>query len=167
VKRKSDNPFGDEQQTMTGAVSRYSLLCGIMAVLFLTTVGCSDGGPKPVNPKQVYPVTGIIQVDGKPQRGIKVKLAPNPLPADRRVTLPIIGRTDDEGKFKLTTYYQDDGAPVGEYNMLFSLDLNPSGGGYDHFRGKYSNPQVESEYTLSVKGDKESIDVGLIELTSP
>ena len=72
-------------------------------------------------------MTGTIHVDGKPTRGVSVRLVPNPMPSDRKVKLPTIGKSGDEGKFALTTYYQNDGAPVGEYYMLFEWDQNPAG----------------------------------------
>lgn len=145
---------------------RAALLPGLMTLLSLTAAGCGPSGPEPVNPKQVVPVSGIVHVDGEPQPGVKVRLVPIPLPPGGRVTLPTIGRTDEEGNFQLTTYYQNDGAPIGEFGMLFEWDLNPSGDAYDHFQGKYMDRSAP-EHKLSVKGDEESIDVGVIELTSP
>jgi hypothetical protein len=61
----------------------------------LVSVGC--GGPK------LFPVTGVVTVDGKPIKGAGILFAPT----EGR---PIHGQTDAEGKFRLT-----DGAPAGSY----------------------------------------------------
>ncbi len=166
MKHKSTSMFGDQYPSRDRVASQSRLSCGLLAVLCLTAAGCGSDGPKPVNPVEVIPVTGTIHVDGMPTRGVKVRLAPNPMPADGRRPLPTIGRTDDEGKFALTTYYQDDGAPIGEFHLLFEWDQNPSGAARDFFQGKYSVP-ANSQHTLSVKGDEEPIDLGLIELEGP
>jgi hypothetical protein len=166
VNRESVNVAGCPNRINLSVAGRHHLLWAFSTVFFLSAAGCGSGGPKPVNPKQVVPVTGIVHVDGEPNRGLKVRIAPDPMPADGKVTLPTIGRCDDEGKFSLTTYYQDDGAPIGEFSLLFELDMNPSGSKQDFFRGKYSNPRA-SQHKLSVKGDEESIDLEVIELTSP
>ena len=167
VIHRAINLFDDGSWGQDNVLSRSLLICLVMTGSLLTVSGCGPDGPKPVNQKDVVPVIGTVHVDGEPKRGVKVRLAPNPMPADRRVALPSIGRTDDEGKFAFTTYYQDDGVPVGEYHLLFELDLNPSGTAQDFFRGKYSIP-AQSTHTLSVKGDEEGpIDLGVIELTGP
>ena len=165
MNHKSENSFGAQQQRTVNVALRYFLRYGFTVLLCLTVAGCSGGGPKPVNPKAVYPVTGIVHVKGSPTRGIKIRLAPDPMPADGKITLPIIGRSNSEGKFLMTTYYQDDGAPVGEYKLMFEWDQNPSGSKRDYFQGAYSNPNDPSPYTLSVKGDEtEPIDLGIMEL---
>lgn len=166
MKQQSANVFGFQKKRNVNGRVRHYLACGLTAVLSLAAAGCADGGPKPVNPKKVIPVTGIVHVDGKPQKGIKVKLAPDPMPADNKIVLPTLGKTDSEGKFELTTYYQNDGAPVGEFSLTFTYDMNPSGASRDYFRGKYSNPRT-SEHKLSVKDSDESIDMGVQELTTP
>lgn len=145
------------------ALSRSFLCYGLMAVASWAAIGCSASGPAPADPKKVVPVSGTVHVNGEPQAGVKVRLVPIPFPADGRVTLVTIGRTDAEGKFKLTTYYQDDGAPVGDFGLTFEFDKNPSGSTKDFFKGKYSdrrNPQQK----LTVKGDEESIELPLINL---
>ena len=165
MNHKSENTVEARSQGTVNVPVRDLLRYGFTALLCLTVAGCSGGGPKPVNPKQVYPVTGIIHVKGSPVRGVRIKLVPKPMPPGGKITLPIIGRSDGDGKFSLTTYYQDDGAPVGEYSLMFSWDQNPSGSSQDYFGGAYSNPRAPSKFTLSVKGDEtEPIDLGIIEL---
>lgn len=144
-------------------INRYTV-CGLASAIVLSVSGCGSGGPKPINPKQVVPVSGIVHVDGEPKGGIKIRLAPDPMPADGKVTLPTIGRCDAEGKFQFTTYYQNDGAPIGDFSLMFELDLNPSGSKVDFFKGRYSKPG-SSPHKLSVKGDEESIDMGVLELS--
>lgn len=165
--RKVKQISGDKRHNTMNIPVRYFLVHGLSAMVLFAVGGCSGGGgPKPVDAKQVYPVSGIVHIDGEPKPHVKIKLVPDPMPSDGKIQLPILGRTNDEGKFSLTTYYQDDGAPVGEYRLLFLLDLNPAGSANDYFKGKYQNPTA-SEVKLSVTGKEESIDMGIIELKSP
>ncbi|MCA9077249.1 MAG: hypothetical protein KDA93_19640 [Planctomycetaceae bacterium] len=146
---------------------RYFLFCGLLTALTWTTSGCSPKGPKPVNQKDVVPVTGTVHVDGAPEAGVDVRLVPHPFPADRKVPLVMKGRTGADGKFQITTYYQNDGAPVGEYGVLFEKDLTPAADPTDQFQGKYSVGQ-EPIKTISVTGsEEEGVDMGIIELESP
>lgn len=164
--RKVKYNFGDKKHNAVNIRVRCFLL-GLSSAVLLTIGGCSGGdGPKPVNPKQVFPVSGIIHLDGAPKAGIDIRLVPDPMPGDGRITLAILSSSDAEGKFKLTTYYQEDGAPVGEYRLLFMLDTTPTTTPTDYFKGKYQNPTA-SEVKLSVTGKEESIDMGIIELKSP
>lgn len=165
VKQQLTKVFGIQGQSNVDRSIHHYLLCGFAVIGMSVVIGCSNSGPVPINPKKVIPVTGIIHVDGAPTLGVKVKLAPDPMPADNKITLVTNGKTDAEGKFALTTYYQNDGAPIGDFSLLFQLDLNPAGSTVDKFQGKYWNPHA-AEHKLSVKGDEESIDMGVIELTT-
>ncbi len=163
MKHRSDNATVISWQSFINA----AISCSFLALLCLTAAGCSRGGPKPANPKACYPVTGTVLVNGEPKPGLKIKLSPEPLPPDRKVPLPTVGRCDSEGRFALTTYYQNDGAPVGKYRLLFSLDMNPAGASVDYFQGRYSSPFGPAEHTLNVTGEEESVDMGVIELEGP
>jgi hypothetical protein len=60
------------------------------------------------------------------------------------------GTTDEEGRFILTTYDEEDGAPAGEYNV----GISANGGGFkrkaplkkkadpDPLKGRFSNPKT-------------------------
>jgi hypothetical protein len=75
-------------------------------------VGCSaEQGPK--NPK-CYPVSGRVLVDGKPAVRAVVSFHPTAPQEDGKIS---VGQTmtDDDGKFRMTTFSAGDGAPKGDY----------------------------------------------------
>lgn len=141
---------------------RFNSAASILALVVIA--GCSGGGPQPIDPVPVVPVSGTVMIDGQAYSGVKVKAFPDPAPSDGKVDLSVVGRTDAEGKFQLTTYYQNDGAPVGNYILTFSYDPNPAAKSGDALQGRYN--QRSSEHKLVVKGDEESVDVGTIELST-
>jgi hypothetical protein len=81
------------------------LLAGIM--MCTLAAGCADGGRAPV-----YPVRGQILLNGKPLAEAIVTFhlqdggVSDALPS---------GHTDAEGRFALTSYQPQDGAPAGAY----------------------------------------------------
>ena len=86
---------------------RTEILGGLLIVLFLFS-GCGDGRPT------CYPVTGILQVDGKPLTGEydgTIRLFP--VNGQR----PASGKPDSQGRFELTTYEKGDGCPRGIYRV--------------------------------------------------
>jgi hypothetical protein len=95
---------------MTCSFQRAGLVCGLVAVLYLS--GCSSDAPK-IN---TVPVTGKVTYKGQPVAGATVAFIPtNP---DGR---PARGVTDDQGVYTLTTYLgpqdQPAGAEPGEYKV--------------------------------------------------
>jgi len=96
----------------TSAVVTPMALAG--AWLLAAALGC---GGKDDNRLDVYPVTGTITVKGKPVDGARIIL--NPIDEARRgprMPLPT-GTTGSDGKFQLTSYDLNDGAPEGEYQV--------------------------------------------------
>lgn len=145
----------------------FSALC--LSMLILGTTGCDPGGPAPIDPKAVVPIKGVIHLDGVPTEKISVILHPRDLGENGRNDTPSRGITNADGEFAITTYYQDDGAPIGEYTLTFKQELlthlKPAP---DELYGKYANPAT-SNHTVAVKGDEgeEGIDLELIELERP
>ena len=80
----------------------------LVAVLVLGTsllTGCGGGADRPA----MVPVSGTVNYNGSPVEGATVTFAAGT--SARSST----GVTDSSGKFKLTTFDTNDGAPVGEY----------------------------------------------------
>ena len=115
------------------------LAAALVAALVLPSCGGSDL-------RKTYPVTGTLTVDGKPApAGVVVSLHPQFTETDR---LPIHprGATDDAGRFTITTYNTDDGAPEGEYvvTVEWLQRLGPMSPhfGNDIFGGAFAKPEA-------------------------
>src|SRR5258708_2011885 len=87
---------------------------------------------------QTFPASGKVLVNGQPAEGVEVGLRP----VGDMGGSPYVpqGVTDEEGRFQLTTYVQDDGAPVGEYQVELSWPTfrRKTGNGPDRLGDKYA-----------------------------
>lgn len=160
--------------------------CGIPVLLTLLVLGCGPGAPKPKNAKAVFPVKGIVKIDGEPKANVNVFFTkvtnPNELPTDPTMptTTPPSGVTDAEGKFVCSTYTMGDGLPDGDYVVTFFwTGLPPTlgfGGNQDDappmskdgakISSKYSVPSSPNAIKFTVKNQKEPQDVGVWDLTT-
>ena len=86
------------------------ILCSTLP-LFLALAGCNGGSPQ----VPVFPAEGKILFDGKPPAGAQVIFHPVGK-AGSEVVRPT-GQVDSTGKFTLTTYAANDGAPEGDYQV--------------------------------------------------
>lgn len=107
---------------MTARPARPYLPCALLAVAALVA-GCGDGRLK------VYPVTGQVLYNGEPLPGVDVAFHPTDPVND--AGYPPHATTDDQGKFTLTTYLKDDGAPAGEYRVAVAFAVQSSEDGSD------------------------------------
>lgn len=89
-------------------------ILGSTLALFLGSVcvaGCSGGvDDRPA----VYPVTGTVTLNGKPVAGVAVTFSSENAPRSAS------GKTDDNGKYWLTTYNFKDGAVAGEHQVVIT-----------------------------------------------
>lgn len=144
------------------------ILFAAASILSLAVAGCpGPNNPKPPNQKTTTPVHGMITVDGKPGHGVQVTLQP---PSGIDASNPTVsrGEANQEGKFEISTYGGNDGAPPGEYVLTFEWydrTVVRIGGGdpKDMFKGKYAK---SSEHKITVPPGKEPLDLGTIELSS-
>lgn len=153
VNKKTNGLFVPEKRIRIGI-----LLC-------LLTMGCFGRERKPLNPKPVTPVSGVVLVDSEPLAGVQIKF--HATSQDPKNATLSMATTDEEGEFKAWTYQADDGVPPGEYTVTFddqSQTQPHMRSGPDRFKGKYSDPK-KSEFKLTVPDDGEPIDMGTIELT--
>jgi hypothetical protein len=108
---------------------------GVSCVVFASSCGKSKI-PEIQGKLPVFPVKGKLLADGKPLVNANLVFHPTtPLPKDASQFLPR-GRTNEEGVFTLTTYYENDGAPAGKYRVSVS------------WRGNQSNLRNEEEAEL-------------------
>ncbi|MDO4575805.1 MAG: hypothetical protein Q4D98_11390 [Planctomycetia bacterium] len=87
----------------------------LSGVVFLAC-GCSDGRPR------CYPVSGTIEVDGKPLSG-KLDGTVRFVTVDTQGEYgrPATGHLDENGRFSLTSYEQNDGCPKGTYKVELQI----------------------------------------------
>ncbi len=85
-------------------------------------IGCtSQPGPRPC-----YPVHGSVRVKGKPAAGVLVAFYPQDTTDKDAPTAA--GTTDADGRFSLSTYVKNDGAPAGDYKVRITLKKEQAGG---------------------------------------
>ena len=84
-------------------MSRFVWLAGAIA---LTALGCAS---RKSPPQPVYPVTGVVTYQGRPVAGADVTFF------NAEQGRSAFGRTDDQGKYRLTTFSSNDGAVAGKH----------------------------------------------------
>ncbi|WP_422925022.1 hypothetical protein [Singulisphaera sp. PoT] len=92
----------------------------MLLLLVAATSMFSGCGGTPEGQVPVYPVSGQIQYQGKPLSGAVVTFHPEDESKVAKDTPRPMGRTDEQGKFELTTYGLSDGAPAGSYLVAIS-----------------------------------------------
>lgn len=98
------------------------MLASSVAILcFGIAVGCSPKQEK----IETFPVSGQVIYDGQPAAGVQVFLYPMGAPAVPLVPVQPHGTTDSEGRFKLSTYGEDDGAAAGSYRVVLFWPKEP------------------------------------------
>jgi hypothetical protein len=114
----------------------------IAGVLFLCgVVGCAK--PKEVETLKAVPASGEVLLNGKPLVDATVSF----ISADGKISCRAV--TDDQGKFVLSTYDPNDGAPPGKYQVLISIDefdVSPEGRPVPKAK-KRSGPPVAARYS--------------------
>ena len=95
------------------------MLAPIPALALLTipllAAGCGGAGEAHT---PVHPVRGTVLLDGKPFARATVifqPAAPQGKSPEDPASASRVAETDDQGRFALSTYQADDGAPAGEY----------------------------------------------------
>ena len=86
--------------------------------LIMVAIGCVSG----CNQSDLFPTSpaaGIVKLNGQPLPGAHVWLVPkSKVHTDAKTVVRPQGMTGSDGKFVLTTYLQNDGAPIGEYDAI-------------------------------------------------
>ncbi len=130
----------------------------------LTLAGCEKQYP---NEKPVFPITGVVKIDGVPQEGIQVVFHDERGVDVKQPTFPT-AFTDAQGNLIVSTYANGDGAPAGNYLLTFIWgQINPlsmSYGGPDKLQGRYADAE-KSEFRLVVGEDVKN-DLGVIDLST-
>ncbi len=116
---------------------RYSWRFAFLLISALTTLGCGGGGDR----YDTVPVSGIVTCNGKPVANGVINFTPmaeqGRSEGNRgRVAL---SKTDSNGRFKLTTYENEDGAIVGRHTVTISMGFSEEAGSVD---GVIAGPKV-------------------------
>ena len=101
----------------------FRVLC--LAILLNAGIACSRNEKR----LPVFPVHGQVFYEGRKCSGAVVIFHPVAAPSEK-VPLPR-ARADAEGRFRLSTYGKDDGAPAGDYSVVIewkTSDLHPEQG---------------------------------------
>lgn len=156
---------------------RHWALMAVLVAAIVFAPGCSRSRAPKKEP--TYPVSGVIHIDGKPAAGVRVWMFPLDKPPEileLNRGAPHWGITDADGKFKITTYDAGDGAPEGEYMLVFHWEGNPKVLPFSNpdeppvdpiamkFNQKYFTA-INSPHKVTVEKGK-GADVGTLELTT-
>lgn len=126
---------------------RAVLALGLIGLL--AAAGCGDKGPK------INVVNGSVNVDSKPAAGVMVVFCPVNAPPEIQRMRPF-GITQADGKFQLTAAKKGDGAPTGQFKVLFQwpTSANDTGAGVqlgaDRFQGRFMNLE-KTQFTVDIK----------------
>lgn len=124
---------------------RLRALAAILTALALG--GCGGVGDR----VPLFPATGRVLVDGRPAKGVQVRLSPADRPDDIDALRPF-ATTGDDGAFRLGTYQDGDGAPAGRYKATLFWPDRPPGTSppTDLLGGRYDDPgQSGLEVTIA------------------
>jgi hypothetical protein len=117
----------------------------------MAAVGCSGGAPQK---KVCFPVRGELTVAGKPADGAAVILQPKDANREEWSEGYPRATVGADGKFQVSTYGENDGAPAGDYIILVSWEAqsptNEEASGPDRLGGRYIDP-TKSKLTATVE----------------
>jgi len=100
---------------------RYWVL-GVAVCFLLVTAACSRGPSRP----KTYPVSGVVTLNGQPVAGATVVFVPKASGRGENAPRAASGKTDEQGRYSLTTFGGNDGAVPGEYFVKVSKIVTPS-----------------------------------------
>lgn len=96
----------------------------ILALLVPVASGCGGSAAKPPEEK-IVPASGVVQLDGKPAAGIRLRLTPA---SDGPKTVGgAYAITKDDGKFTVIHWSNKEGVVPGAYVVTFSKMVKPDG----------------------------------------
>ncbi len=115
---------------------RYGILLSMAGLmLLLSNAGCGGGGGG--EQYDVVPVSGVVTCEGKPVANAGVNFTPiaEEGRAEGRPGRPALAITDEQGRFRLSTYGDYDGAIVGSHRVTVGLDSQSEDGQSDPNKG--------------------------------
>jgi hypothetical protein len=124
----------------------------VFAAAAIAIASCS--GAKGPAKKVCYPVKGELLVKDKPAEGALVILHPRDAKAEEWSAGFPHATVGADGKFTMSTYGENDGAPAGDYVVLVSWQMpdpqNEEASAPDKLGGRYADPAT-SKLTAKVE----------------
>jgi hypothetical protein len=123
--------------------------CRSLLVLVLVAgllPGCRDSLPR----QKTYPVSGQVLLDSKPVPGATVVFHPVDASTFKWEERPQ-GNTDNQGRFTLTTYATNDGAPAGEYKVAIAILAQGEDDGSDQHKRVGKSVRIPPNYNSHQK----------------
>ncbi len=119
----------------------------VSGFLILVSFGCGAEGPGGPERLPTVPAAGVVTYQGKPLANASVSF---------QHTSGVVtagGKTDSDGRFTLSTYGENDGAPAGSYRVTVAVNAvqeiepgvlapEPPGGFKSPIPDKYANPDT-------------------------
>lgn len=139
----------------------------LSGLVLATLVGCGSSGPPP-GPKKldVVPAGGTVTYQGMPVANATVSFQHSEGSASAS------GKTDASGKFTLSTYGTNDGAPVGKYKVTVAVSAvqelepgvlapEPEGGFKSPIPERYGDPAQSGLEAEIPAGGKQDLAIDL------
>lgn len=131
-----------------------SLLALFSVCIAIASLGCTPAGPPGPEKLPVVQASGTVTYQGKPVADASVSFQHS------EGKVAATAKTDAQGKFKLSTYGTDDGAPAGKYRVTVAVSAVkeiepgvlapiPEGGVQSPIPLKYANP-AESDINVEI-----------------
>jgi hypothetical protein len=139
----------------------FAFILGMTAVL-----GCGSNAPKGPEKLSTTPVDGVVTLNGKPAAEVSISLHHSEGKVAPR------GISDKDGKFTISTYGKDDGAPEGKYKVTAAKNMTkeiapgvlappPPGGFKSDIPTKYESVNTTDISVEIKKGEKASLKIDL------
>lgn len=127
-------------------MKNFTKAIGAVLAAIPMTAGCET---RPYDAVPLFPAQGMVMSEGKPAVGAVVLLTPD---VPRKDGLTPVGRAGEDGKFWLTTYENNDGAPPGRYRVTINWPERKAGGGppADRLKGRYADVS-KSRWSVEIK----------------
>lgn len=136
------------------------------AGLLIATAGCG-ATPQDAPAVPLHPVTGTVNLDGKPIAGAKVVL--HAIDGSKPGDITPTGVTEENGTFEISSYQPKDGAPEGSWSVTVSWPEILPGGGSDPEYGRERLPlkyQDPNKSGLVLSSSEDLRDPVVLELKS-
>jgi hypothetical protein len=139
----------------------FAFILGMTAAL-----GCGSNTPKAPEKISTIPVDGIVTLNGKPASEVSISLHHSEGKVAPR------GISDKDGRFSISTYGKDDGAPEGKYKVTAAKNMTkeispgvlappPPGGFKSDIPTKYESVNT-TDISVEIKaGEKNSLNINL------